>query len=729
MNKVKLISKKYGFSMMVPDNLMEVKKDSFKKLNISSNTIFAFSLNKDTSLYVNFSGLAKDFAKQIEGTTKDLNLLDKDFSRYKDIYMEASGKKILISFVKVNDLIISFSINLDPYKEVFDNKLLKNLDEVALVHEMIDSIKLFKREDVLFIKREEKEEEVPLKEEENSLPKDLIIKDAFYLGIMEPSFYLKMEEKDNFLRCINDEVYLSIKDERPLYIKDKETASSIKSELIKHMEALDKLETNNPKNMILAKVDDRYYLGENDLDNPEIASLKEALLNMFSKEYLSNTKEEEEKIEEKPHIEPLYEAYNMEDEIEVSDIELPKEEVEEPIIEDTSSEDIPLIIYPEEEPALKIEEEEIPKEEAPVLEDAFHINHYLSEGFALSLSLPHNYTNKVVYDENVFDMLDKEEKAFRIFIYPCKTDVLYKEKLNDWMNKNALSMEEEISEKSRKEINNINVDIFVIGNTFYVSRYVNNYLVAISSINTAYNMDDAIASLVTLEAKVIPKEEVEKLIRREKSLDLIRGLNLPYIYDDIIDVDQKKNHLKNVDDIVRRIFAMTMSANYASDLAREGAKRHQKASKKVFMKEINKYGLKNYLSDEEERLFKKGDLDLAINVSWHFEAVNVLLWALGLLKEYPRFDYPSDADNTTSIVFSYRSVSHMISASKMRLKEEILDAYDYILRLYLYALEMHNHDEEISELIDEEVLMEQLAALIYLITDKSWDRINIGEAI
>lgn len=722
MNKVKLISKKYGFSMMVPDNLMEVKKDSFKKLNISTNTIFAFSLNKDISLYVNFSGFAKDFDKQVEGTAKDLNLLDKDFSKYKDLYMEASGKKLLISLAKVNDLIISFSINLDPYKEVFDNKLLKNLDEVKLIHDMIDSIKVFKREDVAFVKREEKEEDAPLKEEENSLPKDLIIKEAFYLGILEPSFYLKIEEKDNFLRCINDEIYLSRKDERPLYIKDKETALNIKNEVLKHMDSLAKLETNNPTNMILAKIDNKYYLGENDLDNPEIADLKENLLKMFSKEYLSNIKEEEEeKIEEKPHIEPLYEAYNMDEEIEVSDIEIPKEEMPE--------DDTPLIIYPEEEPALKIEEEEIPKEEAPLLENAFHVNHYLTEGFALSLSLPNSYTNKIVYDENVFDMLDKEEKGFRIFIYPCKTDILYKEKLNDWMTKNALSMDAEISEKSRKEFNNINVDIFVINDTFYVSRYVNNYLVAISSINTAYNMDDAIASLISLEAEVIPKEEVEKLIRREKSLDLIRGLNLPYIYDDIIDVDQKKNHLKNIDDIVKRIFVMTMSANYASDIAREGAKRHQKASKKVFMKEINKYGLKNYLSDEEERLFKKGDLDLAINVSWHFEAINVLLWALGLLKEYPRFDAPSDADNTTSIVFSYRSVSHMISASKMRLKEEILDAYDYICRLYLYVLEMHNHDEEISELIDEEVLIEQLAALTYLITDKSWDRINIGEAI
>lgn len=722
MNKVKLISKKYGFSMMVPDNLMEVKKDSFKKLNISTNTIFAFSLNKDISLYVNFSGFAKDFDKQVEGTAKDLNLLDKDFSKYKDLYMEASGKKLLISLAKVNDLIISFSINLDPYKEVFDNKLLKNLDEVKLIHDMIDSIKVFKREDVAFVKREEKEEDTPLKEEENSLPKDLIIKEAFYLGILEPSFYLKIEEKDNFLRCINDEIYLSRKDERPLYIKDKETALNIKNEVLKHMDSLAKLEANNPTNMILAKIDNKYYLGENDLDNPEIADLKENLLKMFSKEYLSNIKEEEEeKIEEKPHIEPLYEAYNMDEEIEVSDIEIPREEMPE--------DDTPLIIYPEEEPALKIEEEEIPKEEAPLLENAFHVNHYLTEGFALSLSLPHNYTNKIVYDENVFDMLDKEEKGFRIFIYPCKTDILYKEKLNDWMTKNALSMDAEISEKSRKEFNNINVDIFVIKDTFYVSRYVNNYLVAISSINTAYNMDDAIASLISLEAEVIPKEEVEKLIRREKSLDLIRGLNLPYIYDDIIDVDQKKNHLKNIDDIVKRIFVMTMSANYASDIAREGAKRHQKASKKVFMKEINKYGLKNYLSDEEQRLFKKSDLDLAINVSWHFEAINVLLWALGLLKEYPRFDAPSDADNTTSIVFSYRSVSHMISASKMRLKEEILDAYDYICRLYLYVLEMHNHDEEISELIDEEVLIEQLAALTYLITDKSWDRINIGEAI
>lgn len=718
MNKVKLISKKYGFSMMVPDNLMEVKKESFKKLNISSNTIFAFSLNKDTSLYVNFSGMAKDFDKQIEGSVKDLILLDKDFSKYKDIYMEASGKKLLISFVKVNDLIISFSINLDPYKEVFDNKLLKNLDEVNLIHEMIDSIKIFKRENVEFISREEVKEEVSLKEEENSLPKELIIKEAFYLGIMEPNFYLKIEEKDNFLRCINDEVYLSLKGERPLYIKDEETTLNIKGEVLKYMDSLLKLETNNPKEMILAKIDDRYYLGENDLDNPEISSLKEALLKMFSKEYLSNIEEkEEEKIEEKPHIEPLYEAYNMDDEIEVSDIEIPKED------------ETPLIIYPEEEPVLKIEEEEVPKEEVPPLKEAFHINHYLNEGFALSLSLPHNYTNKVVYDENVFDMLDKEENGFRIFIYPCKTDVLYKEKLNDWMNKNALSMGDEISLKTRKEFNNINVDIFEIKDMFYVSRYVNNYLVAISSKNTAYNMDDAIASLVTLEALNIPKEEVEKLIRREKSLDLIRGLNLPYIYEDIIDVDQKKNHLKNIDDIVKRIFAMTMSANYASDVAREGAKRHQKASKKVFMKEINKYGLKNYLSEEEERLFKKSDLDLAINVSWHFEAINVLLWALGLLKEYPRFDAPSDADNTTSIVFAYRSVSHMISASKMRLKEEILDAYDYICRLYLYVLEMHNHDEEISELIDEEVLIEQLAALTYLITDKSWDKINIGEAI
>lgn len=728
MNKVKITTKNYGFSFYVPDNFNQVKKDAFNKLQLSNNTIFAFSLTKLISLYVNFNGFieSENLDSLINYNLDDSKIIDKDINeKYKDIYIKNNDKKIIISYKIINGMIISFALNLDPYKKEFDNKKLKHLKEVKIIHDIIDSVHIFKAKKLPVINKKETKKVIFKDPSIKSVAEQIINKECFYLGKIVPDFYFKVENEDgNFIRVLNDEIYISMNNERPKFIKDNNIKNAIvnliKKSTFLNIIKLDDFPKNN--NIIIYKLDKEFYLGENNQENPNVKSFIKELNQILNINILENIQNNKEVLNLPEDI--IFEEVKEKDSIKIDlknyDIEIEEMNIDEDVQ--------PIIIKKEDEPVIEIMEKTLNKIVVDNLEDIQfdEYKHYLEEGKEIKFTMPKAFDNKVLYDDNVFDVMDKDENYYRIFLFPCDTLKSYKDKLDDWMDKNKETSGINIKIEEEFLLDDINVNKYIFeDNRFYLTRYINNYLFAISSLDTANNIYIALNILKEVNINDIDKEDVEKLIRRNRSIDLIKEFNLAYVYDKIIDISAKKVKIRDLDEVVKRVLVLKSVCNFASDAARTRNKRELKASKKVFLKEIDQLNLRSSMTKNEEKLFNSFDEDLAIDISWHFEAMHVLMWSLGLTNEYPYFDEHSNTKMLTELVSKYKSYIHMVSMIKPRTKKEIMDAYDYIYRINEYVNEMINLDTEISSLVDPEVVFEHLRALTYLITSEKWDDIKL----
>lgn len=133
------------------------------------------------------------------------------------------------------------------------------------------------------------------------------------------------------------------------------------------------------------------------------------------------------------------------------------------------------------------------------------------------------------------------------------------------------------------------------------------------------------------------------------------------------------------------------------------------------------------LSPEECRYYDMEQLDqrAASQCAWRYESLNVLLWALGLMKDLVYPDQLSDVD--AMIAFLLKQPRTMIAfQSRLRSVDEVLDALDQAYRMHWACVQARLEQQAPGGSLNADVVYERHYALNWLVRyqEQEWDEVT-----
>lgn len=211
-------------------------------------------------------------------------------------------------------------------------------------------------------------------------------------------------------------------------------------------------------------------------------------------------------------------------------------------------------------------------------------------------------------------------------------------------------------------------------------------------------------------------ETPETLARRERSLVVLRAEGVPISSTLPVLSSEHDVHLRTVDEVVDRAIALFVVGSrgagdppdYVARLAADfDAARCYSPAERAFM------------SDPAP------DPVQASALSWRFESLAVMLWALGYLDALPRPDAPLDGAALAQILVS-RGAAAFRAGAHLRSAAEILDAADLVYRYDWATTEARIHGEEAPAGLSNDVVMERHQSLnwLYGYNDEAWDDVS-----
>ncbi len=772
--------RRIGFKISIPETFQEVRKEEYPKLGVSRDTILMGSLDKETSLSIVLGAFTtkEDFIEIIKQNVsllkeRNIELIHEEESKLKnclayDLYLSDGNKKVRETLVLINDMLIIFSINMDHQNLIHGIKALKATKENKTLNEILKSLEIFTPINPPLSLAQEQEEEIVEEEEEffeeKSLAQKLIEQDSLYKGIALPKFYFKYNYfKDNevvVLTILNNELYFSgFKDEFLIIEKNEELQKEMISLVEKHFEDLHSQDIgdNRPKSnsLLLVKNEDQYLYV--DIANAQEEKLKfffSELKDLFKDKNVDKyevfpehlisfeageTVEETSVEEETEAVQEVFEEEAIEETIEEEveeDPETPEtpETVEEEIKSEVSDEAVEEEQSDLEETEEPVEEAEVPQEVvAPGLlkEETFNeegsqielIYHFMADAPIFRFRVPNFLREKVNRDFNVFDLIG-DNQSYRVFLFPCESKEIYETKVEDWMSKNIQTAGGLLESKRELLVDGNEIKNYLLANNkFYKVAYLSNYLIAISSDMEDNNYPLADYIMKNLEILDSSPSYTEAFARKLRSIEVLKEEGIPYIDELPVIVSSHNVHNRTVDEIARRAIALCISANYAIDVANISNKRELKNSKKFFTKLLDNFKVKSYLSPNEKKLFDGNDQNLAIQISWQFESLVILFWALHLIEEIPATNELINPKLISSILSEVDNYVKFINKCHLRDIHEILDLADLTYRYDWYCVEASLTEEEHDKL-NPEIILERHRALNWLITNENWDEVD-----
>ncbi len=751
-NLIYLKNRSVGFRISIPDTFIEVKKEMYSKLGVEQNTLYLFSVDRQTSFSVTFAGFSnsRDFEKLAKFNAEkfkdeELVLIASEKETYKDLqaysyYLQKQNKKIRNTIVLINDMLVNFSLNFDHKNMLKEIKDFKKSKESLLLDEILKSLKTFTpvnppmmiEEPVKVVEEvEEKAIELPAK----SLSQTIVETECKYRGIKVPNFYFKYNYFKNgevvLLTTIDKELYFSGFRDSFVVIDNGDLSAKLKDITLKHFEDLMKMDISGqrPKSnsSIVSKLNDKYlYIDlESDTDKAVLNKFFIELLSIFKEAHISGKEifpagmynEEVEEVVVEPEV------YKIPDEEILSAVI-----IEEPTVEVVPEEVVEIVEAPVVE--TKIINEKESRLNAPELNiemyDTEAIYHFMNGAPIFTYHVPKDYAHKIVREYNAFDLDKNGEVVFRIFMFPCETKDSYEVKVKDWMDKNIHAAGGLEEEKLELLSTGQEVKTYLLNNDkFYKTIYSSGYLIAISGMLSVDNLSIASFILSRAEQTEASPGYIEAFDRKLRNFELLKSENIPYLSELPLLDSTVDAHYRSVDEVARRAIALCISANFAIDVANTENKKELKTSKKFFTKLLDKYKAKNYLSNREKELFDSMDKDLAIQISWQLEGLVVLFWALKLIDE---LSYPKELINPSSmssILSDSKNYVDFINKCELRPMGEILDFADLTYRYDWYCEDARRNGVDIDEKINAEIVLERNHAFTWLIQDLAWDDINI----
>ena len=793
-----------GFSITMPSTWLEVKKSSFPDLGINENTLFVFTTDEFSTFTAVFSGFCKKksfnkFFEKIE-LSKDFNVIKTGFKEYKNVsvkslIIEKDDLKVMNNFCLINDMIVNFTINLNPNTKINVDKSLNADPNVTLINEVLKTMEVFEPlNPPIYID----DERYCIKEELNdkSIAQSYVENDCKYKNTTMPNFFLKYiylnQDLGELLSIIDKEIYYKSKDNRVVKV-DENLSNTIADIVLEKLDLLKEISINEEiqkthSSLVIKIKNDYLYI---DIDNNELTKemLNEILKIVTSKEevivetetedtpnipniVISNEVGEEAqtilaKLEaELKEMEELKTKVDLE-KVQISDevgkeAELILAKLEQEmnnskdgnvIISDEVGHEAELILNKLEETTTvlkeavilptvgveakyileKIENEETTEEHQPEQEkreyDLTEFESYFHniEGHAsFKFLFPNGLGEKVVREFNVFDIINEENLMYRIFIFKCDTLEQYETKLKSWMEMNVESNQSIVKEEySLNGDNGHEIKTYIFENgRFYKVAYVNNYLIAISGIESKDSLFYADLALDHVEIGEDDKAFVESADRKARSIKILQEQGIPYLEELPVISSSGEIKGKTLEEILKRAIALCISCNFASDVISNKKKRYVKESKKFFNKLLDTYNVKDAMNNDERLLFDRMDKNVAIQISWQFEGYLILLWALGLIDEVPFPDTLVDPDSVTAVISASDTYRDLLEKCNLRDVNEVLDLADLTYRYNWYCVESKINGED--TIINPEIVMERHRALLWLLSDVKWDKVEIN---
>lgn len=212
------------------------------------------------------------------------------------------------------------------------------------------------------------------------------------------------------------------------------------------------------------------------------------------------------------------------------------------------------------------------------------------------------------------------------------------------------------------------------------------------------------------------------LLRKEKSIEILKSHNIPYI--EHLPVIETSDNIKirSKEEIAKRALACLLSVQVACDIQNGG---NVKKSKEFFTTLLRNYGVQNELTEKEKAIFNGNPSEMdVINMIWKYEEIWVLLWTLGIID---KLDYPShycDCKLIVNTISKCRNFNDFIKLCKLRDIEEILDEADLIFRYDWACVDARIKNQEAPAKLDAGVVFERHCVMNWILDldgTNDWD--------
>lgn len=218
----------------------------------------------------------------------------------------------------------------------------------------------------------------------------------------------------------------------------------------------------------------------------------------------------------------------------------------------------------------------------------------------------------------------------------------------------------------------------------------------------------------------------EALMRKERSIEILKAHHVPYIQHLPAIETAEKVRIRTAEEIANRAVACLLAIQVACEAS--GGRAKLKKSRKFFSEKLAAFGVEGFLTHKEQRVFwEKCTNDEFCNMTWKYEAYWVLLWALGIVEE---LDYPVDAcdcDFAIDAVADCKGMDEFMAKVRLRDISEILDEADLIFRYDWACVDARIHGDEAPAGLNPDVVYERHCGLNWLIDvdgSDDWDNVS-----
>lgn len=207
----------------------------------------------------------------------------------------------------------------------------------------------------------------------------------------------------------------------------------------------------------------------------------------------------------------------------------------------------------------------------------------------------------------------------------------------------------------------------------------------------------------------------EALDRKHRSEARLAAEGVPILSSLPVIESEAESRRRTAEEVTQRAVGVTIVASRGLGL-----------SQRAMNNMIGHFGAETFFTPNERAFLGSptpSQQELA-QFSWRFEAVCVLMWALGYIDELGRPDHQCDPETVSGILIENGPA--IFQRARLRPQHELLDAADLIYRYDWAVVEARRHNRPMPAGLDPDVVAERHYALNWLIgyADQEWDDIS-----
>lgn len=214
--------------------------------------------------------------------------------------------------------------------------------------------------------------------------------------------------------------------------------------------------------------------------------------------------------------------------------------------------------------------------------------------------------------------------------------------------------------------------------------------------------------------------------RKKENIEILKKEGISYIESLPAIEDSTEITLRTKKEILSRAIASYATSNIAIDY--NWHKENFEESRKVFGDIINKFGVKDSLTKNEQIMLSGTPTDeIALNVEWTIESSKVLFWILGFIKElnYPSQNNMTNANEINQFILKYNSIEEMLNDTKLLNNEIILDYTDLYYRYHWACVDKRINDNVLIGSLNSDIVYERRRAFEWTIdSQEDWDNFD-----